>query len=656
MKGDDKTLAIVGEPGCGKSALLTEAARMAREAALEVISSGPDPSMACQPWYPVRGVINQILGFDGEDLDALRRRVGEADLAPEDTFGLSQLFGFRSTGELPEYAVRLRETISSARRVLISSRASRKGLCVMFDDADEFDGASRDFLRSLCAAVSDCGEPVKVIITAESKVPGEGAVDRVIRPGPITRRGAEQLARAIVPARGDSWTRLSEKVIDEARGNALHLVHAFRLLSEGGSEVDATQPDLLGIRIGRLPAPALRLLQIVCTVGLAADREAVKALYRNGDPWEDAITLLVRRGFLLPDTDGQLIVAHAVVAETVREQMPANARRALHRRIVELTEHPVTDPIALARHAYEARMGDVALDIVENAAFLAEECLDDAGAALYFRRALHIARWQLFLEPDDQRCLELSLKLVDSMRYSQDTLGVEMILRESLLAAARNPNLHTQLLRSMARFEMARSRIDEALRAAQEAVGRAFATGSPQLLAETYLDLSRVLSKLGDLKGAADELEEGVRTAVGGAGPTAPPTGMWRLYYELAELRRQQKDPDVAAEAARRALDSASEEGSTLGEARARYLLGAILDAAGDHETAADHFNLALQSFAVLGDRRSIGECLLALAGGASREDDRRKAERALDMFQQISWNEGIKAANRLPSIRPTFH
>jgi serine/threonine protein kinase/tetratricopeptide (TPR) repeat protein len=642
-------LAVVGPAGSGKTALLSVLGKMARESDRPVASSGPDPGMARQPWFPIRSVLGQVLGTDEFDLKTLKRSVEDADLAPEDVFGLSQLLGVLAEREKPEYAVRLREATASARRVLLSSRMSGLGLCLIFDEVEEFDDASNVFLRGLCAAAA--GKAVKVVLTAESESAILGLAEQVIRPGPVSREGAEQLARAILPSKGSSWKKSADAIVDAAAGNALHLVHALRLMAEGGSEVDVTRPDLIALRIGRLPAPPLKLLQIVCTMGLAAPPEMVKTLYKNGEPWDPALKLLVRRGLVLPETDKQLVVSHKAIVQTVREQMPAVARRELHRRVVELSDPAVFDPISLARHAYEARMGDMALEIVQRAAELSEECLDDSGAALYFRRALHIARWQLLMEPDDGLCLELSLKLADSMRYSRDTVGVELVLKEAIDAAVKNPLLHAQLLRSMARFELGRDRSEEALRVAQQAVGRAYAAGSTQLLAESYLELSRVLASIGDLAGAANELEEGLHVAANGVeggdttGATLP--GLWRLYVELAELRSKQKgDIDLALETARDALNHARRERSVLGEARCRYLLGTMLTGAGRLNAGEKELRAALQSFIDLGDRRSAGECLLGLA--EARGDTRDElAERARDMFQQISWRQGLNAVNR---------
>ncbi len=643
-------LAVVGPAGSGKTSLLSVLGKMARESDRPVASSGPDPGLARQPWFPIRSVLGQVLGTDELDLNILKRSVDDAGLAPEDVFGLCQLLGVAAPGEKPEYAVRLREATASARRVLLCSRMSGLGLCLFFDEVEEYDDASLVFLRELCAAAA--GTEVKVVLTAESESSLLGMAEQVVRPGPIVREGAEQLARAILPSKGSSWNRVADAVVNAAAGNALYMVHALRLIAEGGSEVEVTGSDLIALRISRLPASPLKLLQIVCTMGLAALPEIAQTLFENGEPWEPALKLLVRRGLLLPQTDKQLVVSHKIIAQIAREQMPAVARRELHRRVVELYDPAVFDPITLARHAYEARMGDLALDIVQRAGELSEQCLDDSGAALHFRRALHIARWQLLMEPDDGLCLELALKLADSMRYSKDTVGVELVLKEAIEAAAGNPLLHAQLLRSMARFELGRDRAEDALRVAQQAVGRAYAAGSPQLLAESYLELGRVLAGIGDLNRAANELEEGVRIArssgdVDGE-PDSPLPGLWRLFAELAELRLQLKgDINVALENAREALNCARQEKSILGEARSRYLLGTMLTSAGRLKAGEEELRAALRAFVELGDRRSAGECLLALAeAGGERGDD--LVGRARDMFQQISWNQGINAINRL--------
>jgi len=653
LNNDQNILALVGPSGIGKTTLMAELINLAQNSGRPYASTGPDPTLACQPWYPIRSVVSQVLRMDDLKLSRMKEQAQKIGLGEEDFFGLAQLFGLRHDVEIPEYSVRIRETTASTTRALLHSYVSERGLVLFFDDINRFDGASRSFLTHLCSIIDQTR--VKIVISCEMDNPLVKMADCMIKPGSITREGAEKLAGMILPAGDTSWSAIVGQVIEKAGGNPFHLIQAFRSLAEGGVDVDLTLPDLVSTRIGRLPSASLRLLQIISTLGLAAPREFVRQLYEltNADPFDIALKLLVRRNLLLPVTDDQLIVSHESIADTVRERMPANPRRELHRQIVELSENVTTDPIVLARHAYEAKMGEKAIDLLEQAGNLAEECLDDGGAALFFRRALHIARWQLLLETDDQRCLELSLKLVNSMRYSSDTLGVELTFKEALSCAANNPKFHTRFLLSWTEFELTRNHGQEALFSIQNAVRRAYAAGRAQLLAETYLNMTKVLSFLGNIGTAIDELEDGIMIATGGAGVDhqLPLTGLWRLYIELAQLHLRQKNRDLAMQAANNAHLSACREQSLLGEGRSGYLIGTLMDEMGRHDESLQHLSKALDIFIKLGDRRSVGETFLAMAGTPPnlRSD---LARRAMDVFQQINWIEGILAVKRISSAQ----
>jgi hypothetical protein len=180
----------------------------------------------------------------------------------------------------------------------------------------------------------------------------------------------------------------------------------------------------------------------------------------------------------------------------------------------------------------------------------------------------------------------------------------------------------------------------------RQAVGRAMLGGDGAQLTEMYLELGRVMSLQEQYDNGAAELEEGVLLVTGGEGPLAEngPPGFWRLLADTASLYAHQGRHDHAMNLAQGALSHAAREPSKLGQARSHFILGTLFDTLNQRSAAAKHYQWAHQEFCTLGDRRSQGECLLALAIQQPPGLDNPYAREALDLFEQIAWHPGIES------------
>ncbi len=645
LAGDGAVMEILGPLGSGKTSLLGEVARDAAEQGLRVISAGPDPSLSRAPWYPIRQIVAELLGLEALPPDrlALQAAADRAGVAELDVPGLALLFGHSAPDESLELAVRERETRAAARRVLLASREGLSGLCVLLDDVDRFDGASADFLQELAASVG--GSSVKLVMASRESLLEEKLPRTTLAPAPLTPADVQTLLDIAFEGRSDALDVTAASLVERTAGLPLHLVQAIRLLVESGEELGCALPDLLAIRIGRLPTPALRVLQILSALGESASLGAVQRLWNAEGGWEEAVTLLIRRGFVLPEPADRLHLSHPSLVDAVQESMAADARRALHRRIFERMVRTPTDPVVMARHAFEAKLGERSLELLEEAAAEARDSLDDVGAVIHLRRAVRVARWELLLDPDSPRCLALAFQLSEALSYSGDHLSAEVVLKEVVALADRAPDVGALIWRSLARLERGRGSLHEAEAAMRRAVGLAVRSGDSALLTQMYTELGRVLAAREDWGATAAELEEGALLVTGGEGWQAEqaPRGFWRLLADAARLYSRQGLHLHAMELARGALAHAQREPTLLGQARSHYLLGSLFDEAKLRSPAASHYRQAHRRFRDLGDRRSQGECLLALAAHEPPGVENAPAREALELFEQVCYHPGVK-------------
>jgi eukaryotic-like serine/threonine-protein kinase len=645
---------ILAPEGSGRTRLLREAGAMAMRLGITPIWVTPDPSLARTPWHAVRKLVAAVLQLsEAPDLASIEGSVAAYDLTADDVRGLAELFGLAQPDSYVEHAVRLRETRASALRVLRFGYSADVTLCVLIDDADELDGASRTFFRDLSDSIGE--SPLKMILTGETSILPSERSQLQLAPGPFEQLHVGQLLDGL-PRKKETWSGLLQVILRRSEGNPLWVVQAIRLLVEGGTEVDAPLGDIVSTRISRLPSEARELLQIVSVIGLGARVDRVQHLLdMDEDRLTDAIALLVRRHLLVEGPSAMLTVGHPLIARTVRESMPADARETLHRQILEFLETHGGAPIALARHAAAAKLGEDALYLLVEAGKASERMLDDIGAANQYRHALQIARWQLLIDETDEVCLDLSLRLANSLRYSGDNVAAEMVLKESIQHATTDPAWHARLLHSMALLELSKGDPTEAVDTMQYAVRQAFFSARPALLNQMYIDLGKVLDQAGQGMRAAEELAEGVLVVTSGDGPEAQkaPVSFWRLLAQLADLKFRQGEAAEAFKTVSSALSQAKRQGSRIGQARCHYLMARCLDRMNRSEAADEHHAIALTAFRRLGDRRSAVEVLLSRASTAPAERT-ELMQQALTLSRQIDWEPGIRAASALSIPIPT--
>ena len=644
--GDHQLLEIIGPPGTGKTTLLEEVLERAGKLERSLLATGQDPSLARSPWFGAQQLVRQALGLpDGPvPLGLLRRRVRQARLLPDDVVPLALLLRPPDPDRRSETALLIREVTAASLRLLLAINDGRS--CVVVDDAGQLDGASLRFVRNLCAEA--VGTDLKVVVASDRSLLDKDCDRSTIYLGPV---GSEEV-RMLLLARGDhtgDLGDLEQALSRNSSGLLLYVDQALRHMDEGGDDLTVPLEVMVQRRLEGVPRGARKLLEQVCVIGLRAAGHQVHALGLEQAAAQHR-DVLIKGGWLRADARGDLVVAHPYLQETILQALPAEQRRALHRRVLELVEGKPELVHVAARHAFEAGAGRVSLELQERAGDIAVSLADlDSAANIHYRRALDVGRWELRLKDDDPQLLEIKRKAGHALRMSGHLIAAEVMLEEALAGANGQGALRANLLLELARLDTARCRLDDANARVTEGLKAAILVGDRDLMIELYLELAELLEALERREQAVSELNEGILLVTGGGTPevNAEILGLWRLLHRLGTLQDRLDRVHEAVITAHQAVLQARGEGSLRGEATCLLWLGRLLMEQDERDDAREHMARAAELFRRLGDRQSSARCLMLQAELAPDHRDRLLKE-ASDLAEQVRWHDGVKKAQSL--------
>ena len=464
-------VALVGDPGVGKSFLVHELVRRsearARPTTWRLGRSPPYPEGVA--FWALGDIVKGQSGVLETDDAAtaaakLRRSVAAAIPTPGEAARVeSQLLGLLGLGATAEARADDREAAFAAWRQYLEAHARRRPLAVVFEDLHWADDGLLDFVEHLVAWSRDA--PLLIVATGRPEL-----LER--RAGWGKRPSATMLAplstdhtRALVAAAAaDAITdELSDAVVRHASGNPLYAVEFVSMLVERGlGDARAEElplPDslrgIIAARLDLLSADDKATLHAGAVVGRSVWPGALSAILERPRRWVsarlralEAKELLVRARRSSLGREPEFRFRHALIRDVAYLQIPRARRGEIHRRTAEWLESLSTGRAVdraelLARHwlsAYELAPPTgqpELLDATRRAqATAGERALGlhaSASAARYFETALEL--WP----PDDPERPWLLFRL-GRARYYADLGGGDVLAeaRDGLLAGG-NP-------------------------------------------------------------------------------------------------------------------------------------------------------------------------------------------------------------------------
>jgi DNA-binding SARP family transcriptional activator len=449
LAGHGALYLLVGEPGIGKSRLAEELAGHARARGAGVLvgrcwEAGGAP--AYWPW--VQCLRAQIRETEPETLRTQLDTGAEhlAQLLPE----LRDLFpDLPQPPALEPEGARVR--LFDATTGFLKRAASTRPLVLVLDDLHAADAPSLLLLRFLARELSDSQllvigayrdvdptvrEPLAPTLAALAR---ESATDQIALAGFSDSDVADYIELAVSSA---PPPQLVERIHHETEGNPLFVTEVVRLLDAEGQLVEGAKLSIppsvravIGERMGRLSAPCQRVLVLASVLGRGFGLDAVaqlSALRRDEllEILDEAMAERVVGG--VPGSPGQLRFAHALIRDTLYDELTPARRMKLHRQAGEALEAVYATDIEphlaeLAHHFFAAAPAGSE----DQAIRFAWRAGDRAASQLAYEEAARLYEMALTLVEEDVARCELHLALGEVRARAGDTRAAKEPFRDA---------------------------------------------------------------------------------------------------------------------------------------------------------------------------------------------------------------------------------
>lgn len=480
-----QAVVVSGEPGVGKSRLLRDSAAARGSAA--VFEGRPGDRDV--PFSTLARGLRAIVGKHAGALPGwARAEIGRVlpELA-EDEGGATSM----------RTKVRFFEAI-----LLALQQGAERGIrSLVLDDMQWFDAASGEVLAAMADRAARGELNVAVLAAHRSGELSDevGAlVARAVEAGTAVRLALGPLEPAEIAKLLDSLAlpvvegRVAA-ISEASRGVPLYALEIVRSLADAPAPGDATPlpiPErvrsLLARRLERLGEGALRLARVVAIAGPEFDLDlAAHVLDRHPVDLADALAELERTQIVTGTR-----FAHDLLADAVRDALPAAVRQHVHARTADWLAQRGADPARVAQHLEAAGRTAEAAPFLVRAASAARGLSRVADAIALFDRAAHI-----FESAGDLRGASEALYLRTRSHMGAD--ADDLLTRLDRVATTDRDRARAACTRANVALEA--GRLDEARRVARDALELARAAGERLVETESLQALLDVEMRSGNL-------------------------------------------------------------------------------------------------------------------------------------------------------------
>ena len=547
-EGRGQLVAVVGEPGVGKSRLFFEFTRSHRTGAWLVLESGSVSYGKATPYLPVVDLLKGYFKIDDRDGQRqVREKITGKLLTLDRALGPSLpafLALFDVSVDDPEWQAsdprdRRQRTLDAVKHLLLAESRIQP-LLLVFEDLHWIDSETQAFLDTLFESLPTARTLVLVNYRPEYRhVWGGKTYYTQLRIDPLQAESAEEFLHALLgPDPGlDPLRRL---LIERTEGNPFFLEESVRALVEttalvgerGGYrlaravqtlQIPATAQAILAARIDRLSPQHKRLLQAASVIGKDVPFSLLHAVADEEDD-------VLRRGLaelqateflyetrLFPDVE--YTFKHALTHEVTYGTLLSDRRRALHARIVTAIEQLYGDRLGeqmelLAHHAVKGEAWGRAVVYLREAGTKAFTRSANADAMSYLSRGIDIVPH--LPEGAEREKSELALLLalgpaIQALKGLGASEAEQVFLRaRELSERVGDTGAAFQSLWGQWMATIGRGRIVPARRIGVELLALAERTDDRSLLLEAHHAMWATSFWLSDLPSAERHIERGI--------------------------------------------------------------------------------------------------------------------------------------------------
>jgi class 3 adenylate cyclase/tetratricopeptide (TPR) repeat protein len=627
-QGQGQVVAVVGEPGVGKSRLFHEFTHSHHSRGWLVLESGGVSYGKASAYLPIIDLLKAYLKIhDHDDHREIRERVTGKLLTLDRTLEAT-LPAFLSLLDVPiddaqwqhlDPPQRRQRTLEAVKRLLLRE-SQVQPLLLLFEDLHWIDTESQDFLDSLIDSLPTARVLLLINYRPEYQHGwGSKTYYRQLRIDPLPPESAEELLR---PLLGDnpSLAPLRRLLIERTEGNPLFLEESVRMLVEthalagerGASgltrsveaiQIPASVQAILAARIDRLPSPVKGLLQSAAVIGKDVPFALLQAIAELPEgELRSAVDHLQAAEFLyeirlFPELE--YTFKHALTLEVAYQSLLRERRRTLHERVLAaleaLPEGVGSENIELlAHHAVRGEVWDRAGRYLYQAGKKAFANARYRAGATFYEAAVdaldHLGdAADLTLKLD--ACLDLWSTRMSTGQIADFPQLVEKAeaMARLLDDGARLARVQLQQAQTITLTMMLPGTLESAIDKAREAFDRA---GPRDLRTRSYAKYIAGVGcrMLGRISEAVEEFDAGT-ALFASAGPSGEEAGLvFPIYVSLCDQRSEAcatlGDFRQALASATDALQMATAIRHPLSVARANLCLGTVHLLHGDIATA----------------------------------------------------------------------
>jgi tetratricopeptide (TPR) repeat protein len=460
-----QVVAVVGEPGLGKSRLFHEFTHSHRTQDWLIVESGSVSYGKATPYLPLIDLLKAYFKIhDRDNQREIREKITGKLLTLDESLkptlpaflALLDIAVEDQQWQALDPPQKRQRTLDACKRLLFRESQAQP-LLLVFEDLHWIDSETQAMLESLVESL-----PTSRLLLLVNYRPeyqhgwGSKTYYTQLRLDPLPPESAGEILNSVL-GNDHGLQFLKQLLIERTEGNPFFLEESVRTLVETkvlagergnyrlaksieSTQVPATVQAVLAARIDRLAPEEKRLLQSAAVIGKDIPLALLQAIADQSEEEINRGLIRLQAAEFLYETslfpDLEYTFKHALTHEVAYGSLLHERQRALHARIVEAIEalYPnrlIEQVERLAHHAARGEVWGKALTYLRQAGTKADARSANQEAASYFEQALTA----LAHLPDDRETREQAIDLHFNLRISLAALGERERILEHLRAA-----------------------------------------------------------------------------------------------------------------------------------------------------------------------------------------------------------------------------